>query len=366
MKILFLSNHFLTVYLFRRELIESLMDKGYEVYIAMPHDEKDYFAKKGCKVIEFPLDRHGMNPVKDFKLILRYIQTIKKINPDLILSYTIKPNIYGGICCKLLNKPFIPNITGLGVGMDKNIFIQKLLIYMYRLAFNRQKYVFVQNESNREFMEKNKIHPENCILIPGSGVNLNQYNLMQYPPDDTVEFFFIARVMKAKGIEEYIEAAKYCKKKKYNVKFHVLGFCEDEYEKKLKELQKQEILIYHGMSDNILKFQKINHCTINPSYHEGMSNVLLETAACGRPSLCSDIPGCNEIIDDNKSGFLFKPQDAQSLIYAIEKFLKLTYDERRKMGVNAHDKVKKKFDRNIVVNKYISVINKLLGDKINE
>lgn len=362
-RILILSNHFLTLYLFRQELIERLKKDNHEIYLAMPSDDNDFFKNKKCNVILTDVDRHGMNPLKDFKLFTKYYKIIKKIKPSIILSFTIKPNIYGGIASKLLNVDFIPNITGLGTAMNKNVFIQKFLVYMYRLSFDKQKYVFVQNESNKYFMENNRIKPKNIILIPGSGVDLKKHHVYDYPNDNIVKFFFIARVMKDKGIEEFIEAAQYFKKNKYNTEFHILGFCEDEYEERLKILQQDGVLIYHGMCDDLSDFQKINSCTIHPSYHEGMSNVLLETSAHGRPSLCSNIPGCKEIIDDGVCGYLFESQNAKTLIQAIKKFLKLSWEQRKIMGLSARKKVEKEFDRNIVINTYLKYINKIEREK---
>lgn len=357
-KIVILANHFLTIHRFRNELVDRLIAEGFEVHIVIPEDENDFFTKKGCKVAKVSVDRHGINPIKDLALMIKYFKIIKKISPDVVLTYTIKPNIYGGICCKLLKVPILQNITGLGVAVNKGGMLKALLVFLYKIAFNKQRCVFVQNDDNLTFLHNNNITPFTYRKIPGSGVNLSKYTVLDYPEDEKVKFLFIARIMKSKGIDEFIEAATHFKGK--NVSFHVLGFCEDEYAEQLKKLQEEDVLIYHGMVDNVLEFHKTAHCTINPSYHEGMSNVLLEASACGRPCLCSNIPGCKEIVDDGKNGFLFEPKNAQSLIDSIEKFLVLSTQERKKMGLHARSKVENEFDRNTVIEVYLDEINKIM------
>ena len=360
-KILFLATHFISLYSTRRELIQELCEQGYDVYLSLPEsDDNKFFTDLGCKILPIKVDRRGTNPFKDIFVILNYFKTIRKLKPDIILSYEIKPNIYGGVAtfgCKI---PQLANITGLGTAIEDGGILSKLVVLFYRFAFGRVRTVFVQNESNLEFCRKNKIVKENYILIPGSGVNLAQHCFEEYPSsDDKTIFLIIGRVMKSKGADEILEAAEYIKSRYDNVIFRFIGFCEDEeYQMKVSSAVYKGIVEYYGNQTDVHPFIKESHATILPSYHEGMSNVLLETAATGRPVLASDIPGCRETFDPYVSGIPFEPKDSKDLIRAIEEFIAMSHDKRKAMGIAGRKKVEEQFDRQIVVNKYIEVIEK--------
>lgn len=220
---------------------------------------------------------------------------------------------------------------------------------------------FFQNKENEEFIIKKKIISGNHRIIPGSGVNLDYYSLLDYPSDETINFLFIARVMKEKGIDQYLEAADYIKVKYPNTVFHILGFCEDAYEDKLKEMQAKDIIKYHGMQSDVRRFHKISHCTIHPTYYpEGMSNVLLESAASGRPVITTNRSGCREIVDNDVNGYIVLQQNSKDLIEKIDKFLSLDYKTKRQMGLAGRKKVVNEFDRKIVVYSYLEEIEKAL------
>ena len=196
--------------------------------------------------------------------------------------------------------------------------------------------------------------------MPGSGVNLNHFLPLEYPSSGAIEFVYISRIMEDKGIDEFLNAAEFIKNKYPNTKFHICGFLDGDYETTISEYQDKEIIEYHGMIQDVRTILEKTHCTILPSYHEGMSNALLESAASGRPVLASDIPGCRETFDEGISGFGFEPRSTESLIQAIEKFIKLPYEEKRAMGEAGRRKVEKEFDRQIVVDAYMQEIEKIL------
>lgn len=358
-KVLILVNLDYTIYNFRRELVESLLQIGYDVYVISPCGP---LIKKliylGCKHIKVALDRHGTNPIKDLKLLYNYISTIKKINPDIVLTYTIKPNIYGGIACRLARVPYIACITGLGGAMVNSMFKTFFLLNLYRIALKKSSCVFFQNKDDMSFFKQKKIVKANYRLIPGSGVNLEQYRLLKYPDDGTVQFLFISRIRKDKGIDEYLDAAYHIKQKYPATQFHVLGFCEDNYEEKLSMFEKMGIIKYHHWVGDIIRFYEIAHCIIHPTYYpEGMSNVLLESAACGRPSIATDRTGCREVIDDGINGYLVKPKDLEDLINKIELFLTLKKENRKKMGLAGRIKVERNFNRDTVIASYVEQIS---------
>lgn len=359
-EVVILSNHHAYTYNFRKEVIIKLLEENYKVHIVLPYGEKVELLKQmGCECIDLQLDRRGMNPITDFKLLYNYYKIIKRIKPAAILSYTIKPNVYGGIVSRTLKIPFFPNITGLGTAVGKESMLQKLLLTMYRIAYKNAKCVFFQNEDNQEFFKQNKIAIRNAKLIPGSGVNTEYFDLLPYPSGKTIEFVFISRIMKEKGIDQYLEAATYITGKYPNTKFHVLGFCEEAYEQKLKYMQDQGIIHYHGMQNDVREFHRISHCIIHPTYYpEGMSNVLLESAASGRPIITTNRSGCREIVDDSINGFIVQQENSKDLIDKIEKFINLDYEKKKQMGVLGREKIEGEFNREIVVRAYLEEIEK--------
>ena len=360
-KILILANKDITLLFFRQELIQKLFENGHSVYVSFPESEKiDIFKKMGCMFIHTDVDRHGTNPVEDSKLFFKYLKILKEIKPDFVFTYTIKPNIYGGIACRIRKIKCIANITGLGSSSQNTGLVNKIVLFLYKISFKKMYRIFCQNEENMQYLINNKISKEKIKLIPGSGVNLDKYKLLKYPGDKTIEFLFIGRVMKTKGIEEYFDTAKYIKKKYPNTVFHVLGFCEEDYQDVLNNLTDEGIIIYHGLQDSTVPFLEKAHCTIHPTYYpEGMSNVLLESCASGRPIITTNRAGCKEIIEDGINGYLVKEKDSKDLIKKVEKFIRLSNNEKKQMGLNGRKKVEKEFDRNIVVNAYLKEIEEI-------
>lgn len=367
-KVLFLVNHDVVIYNFRLEIVEKLLEENYQVYISSPYGERiDDLKKIGCKYIETPVSRHGTNITEDFKLLLHYREIMKVIRPDVVLTFTIKPNIYGGMAARILNIPYIANITGLGTAVENDGILQKITVLLYKVAFQKIKRVFFQNEENQQFFVDKKIASEKHELLPGSGVNLERFPLLEYPVDEVVRFVFISRIMKEKGIDQYLEAAKYIKQKYPNTEFHICGFCEEAYEETLNEYEEKGIIIYHGMVRNVVDILKDMHCTIHPTFYpEGMSNVLLESAASGLPIITTDRSGCRELVDDKKNGYVIQQKNSQDLINKIKTFLTLSYFEKKSMGETGREKVELEFDRIIIVNAYLNVIESIIKNRGSE
>ena len=358
-KVLMLGNHEIVIYNFRKELIERMIQEGYEVYVALPYGPKVELLKEmGCKFVDTPINRRNTNPVEDLKVFLNYIKVLKEVKPDVVLTYTVKPNVYGGIACRIKKIPYICNVTGLGSGYLNGGIVQKVVQILSKLAFRKANKVFFQNTADRDLLVQQGVVKDNYDLLPGSGVNLETYKVLPYPPEDQpINFNFVARVMKDKGIDEYLEAAKIIKEKYPNVEFNVIGMIDQpHYEEILKKYEEDGIIKYHGFQTDMMPFIERCNCMINPSYTEGMSNVLLENAACGRPLIASYIPGCKEIICNNLNGFLFEVKNFNDLVLKIEKFIGLKYEEKVIMGKRGSEKVIAEFDRQIVINKYIESI----------
>ena len=353
------SNHPTYTYNLRKEIIEKLLEANHKIYLVLPDGDKmDRLKKKGCEFIDQPLNRRGKNIITDLKLLLAYNRIVKRIKPDIALTYTIKPNIYGGLVCRLQKIPTIANVTGLGTALINEGFIQKLLVQRYRFA--KINCIFFQNENNYSFFRAKKILTGRHRIIPGSGVNLEEYPFEGYPIDDgTVRFLFIGRIMEAKGIQELIEAVKIVKRKYKNVQFDAIGFFEEIQEKRMKKLKELELINFQGVVENVHDYIKKSHAVILPSHHEGMANVLLEAAATGRPVLASNIPGCIETFDEGVTGFGFEAKNAKAVADALIKFINLPYSQKQAMGIKSREKMEKFFDRKIVVNAYLEEINKI-------
>lgn len=373
MRILILANNDIGLYKFRKELLQELIypesyiegrkSKSCEVFISLP--EGTYVAelqKIGCRFINTPVDRRGMNPIRDLKLLNQYRKILNRIEPDVVLTYTIKPNIYGGLICRFARVPYILNITGLGTSIENNNFMSKIIIGMYKFGIHKADTVFFQNDVNKHFFEKKGLVIDQGVLIPGSGVNLNEHCFEEYPEENgETRFLFIGRIMRDKGIGEYLNCAEKIKKEYPNTVFSIIGrYEEDEYKIIIDKLEQQGVIKYYGQQDDVHSFIKQHHALVLPSYHEGLSNVLLEGSASGRPVLASNIPGCKETFDNKITGLGFSPHNSNALIAAVKTFLQMPYEKKKNMGLNARRKIEKEFDKKIVVKAYLAAISKIL------
>ena len=361
-----ISNDHAWTYNLRREIIQALLDCGHRVTIIVGYGKKiDDLKAMGCDFVDIPVDRHGMNPFHELSLARKYKKALKELKPDVVLTYTIKPNIYGGYVCGKQKIPFIANITGLGTVVENKGVMQKVVMQMLLTGLKRASMVFFQNTENMEFLVGRGAVRGRYDLLPGSGVNMSHFSLLPYPADGIVEFVFISRIMKEKGIDQYLDAAMAIREKFPNTRFHICGFCEQAYETKISELSEKGIIIYHGMVDDVREILKITHCTIHPTYYpEGLSNVLLESSACARPIITTNRSGCREVIDPGVNGFIVNQRDSHDLIRKIEEFMALSWEERKNMGLRGREKVAREFDRNIVVNRYLETVAELT-DKSN-
>lgn len=369
MRVLILANNDVGLYKFRKELLQELIHPGSyiegrkaspcKVFVTFPDGKYVYELQRiGCKFINTPMDRRGMNPFKDLKLLNQYRIILKKVKPDIVLTYTIKPNIYGGLLCRLKKYDYIPNVTGLGTSIENNTLMSNIILLLYKIGLCSAKTVFFQNAVNHSIFKQKKIVGNNGRIVPGSGVNLKEHCFEEYPIDDgRLRFLFIGRIMKDKGIGEFIECAEYIKKKYPYIEFDVLGdFDEEIFRPRIEELNRIGIIHYYGQQNDVHSFIKSHHATILPSYHEGLSNVLLETSAAGRPVIATNVAGCVETYDDGVSGIGFKPRSCEALINAVEKFIAIPYGQKKEMGIAARQKVENEFDKKIVVESYLDAI----------
>ncbi|MHB1484501.1 MAG: glycosyltransferase [Saccharofermentanales bacterium] len=366
-KVLILVNHDVVIYNFRKELVERLVSDGAEVHLSSPYGKRiDELKAMGCHYIDTEIDRRGTSIFRDMKLLFFYRRLMKDIRPDIVLTYTIKCNIYGGMASKAYRIPYIANITGLGSAVGKPGLMSGITVFLYKIAFRRISVLFFQNTGNMAFFAANRIAEGRHRLIPGSGVNLAEHKFEEYPPEsDTVRFLFIGRIMKEKGIEELIDAAVFIKEKYAGsgrtILFDAIGFCEDEYKEKAASLEKNGAIRFYGTVGDVHSFIRDCNAVVLPSYHEGMANVLLEGASTGRPVLASAINGCIETFDEGVSGFGFMPRNSADLEDKLIRFIELPYEKKKEMGRAGRAKMEAEFDRNVVVAAYMDEINRICG-----
>lgn len=351
MKILILANFDVGLYQFRRELIAALL-KDHQVVLSLPDgDLVRPLEAMGCRFCDTPVDRRGIDPGKDLKLLAGYISLLRREKPDLVITYTIKPNIYGGMACRLLGIPYAANITGLGTAFQKQGALRKLVTTLYRLALRGAKVVFFENQGNMQtFLEEKIVAAGKCKCLNGAGVNLEHYAPAPYPQEETpVRFLFIGRVMAEKGVDELFAAMERLHHEGCGCTLDVLGHFEEHYEGKIRKGETEGWLRYHGQQKDVRPFIENAHCFVLPSWHEGMANTNLECAAMGRPLITSDIHGCKEAVVKDVSGFLCQPKDADSLYAAMKRFLALGQKDREAMGLAGRRHMEEVFDKKKVV-----------------
>lgn len=351
-KILILANNDVGLYKFRKELIVKLLERKNEVYISLPEGKLvEPLVDLGCKFIDTPIERRGMNPIQDLKLLLKYRKMIKEIKPTYVITYTIKPNIYGGIAGRVKGVPYAINITGLGTAFERDNIVLKIVVALYKIACKKAKVVFFENESIKEvFLDKKIIDASKAYVLNGAGVNVDEYTFADYPSErETTRFLFVGRIMKEKGVEELFKAAQMLKEQNVDMCVDIVGPYEEDYKEMIDRLQNNQIISYHGYQEDVKPFIQRCHCFVLPSYHEGMANTILEAGAMGRPLIVSDIPGCREAVKEGINGFLCEKANVESLCSKMREFVGVDYEAKEKMGKQAHDYIVNKFNRSDVV-----------------
>lgn len=362
--ILILANNDLGLCRFRKDLIMRLLELGFKVYISLPDGELiAELERLGCVFLDTAVDRRGMNPLNDGRLFRTYCDMLRRIKPDMVITYTVKPNIYGGLACRRLGIPYAANITGLGSAIENGGMLRRFVLSLYKPALKGASVVFFENAGNRDALVSSGVVPVGRdVVLNGAGVNLSDYTLRPYHKQGAVRFLFAGRVMHEKGVDELFSAAGRLKQELGDgVEFHIAGSFEEAYKPLMNELEAAGTVEYHGYCPDIGSLYDMASCVVLPSYHEGMSNVLLEAAASGRPLITSDIPGCREAVEDGLSGFLCPPQDADRLYDAMKRFAALDPEARCEMGLRGRRLMESKFDKSAVVGKTVGSLG-ILND----
>lgn len=361
MKILVLANHYNTLRIFRRELLQKMSDFNYEIVVSLPEtddENRKIIESYGCRiVIEPEMERRGNNPFKDLALLRNYIKLIKAEKPDKIITYTIKCNIYGAQAAKICKVPCYCNVTGLGSAFQNENFTKKMVSVMYKFSMNKADKIFFENSGNRDtLVNAGIVRKEQTVVMPGAGVNLDEFDETPYPGEDEIRFIFVGRIMMEKGVNELFYAIKKLKQEYDNLQFDFIGWYEDDYEDTVKELQEKGLINFYGFQPDVKPFIEKAHCVVLPSWHEGMSNTLLEGASMCRPLITNNIHGCLEAVQDGITGFLAEVKDEESLYTAMKKFVELPYEERKQMGILGRQRMEELFDKYKVVEKTLQEV----------
>ena len=359
----------------RKKLIKRLFETGHSLYAICVLNEKDcsLLEDLNIKVFSIKFNPRAKNPFDDIKLFLTYKKLFKQISPDVVLSYNIKPNIYGALSAKVLNINIIANITGLGKIFDRESLIQKLVCCLYRKAFNFEKcFVFFQNDDDRKLFLSRKIIriEDKTDVLPGSGVDLDFFSPKAIKnnssPQKIIRFSFLGRLIVSKGIRLFIEAANIISKKYDFCIFNIAGsYIEDDpdfiQKEELKKATQNKAIVYYGQVDDVRTFlAEHTDCVVFPSYYrEGVPRVLLEASSMGKPIIVSDSVGTREPCKDGENGFLVKSQNVDDLVEKISVFLALDEKAKEKMGIASRHIAEKCFSDEIVIEKYLNQIQSI-------
>lgn len=352
------------IYNFRIGLLKSFMDEGYDIYVISPRDKySDKLIEMGFNYCDIQLNNKGSNPLEDLKLIYLYFRLLKKIKPDFFFLFTIKPNIYGNIAAKILGIPVISNISGLGTVFLNDSITSTIAKILYRFSIPFAKTVFFQNQDDLDLFVKLKIvNKLRCDLLPGSGIDLDKFKSTKERTKNTSEVIFtlIARMVKDKGVIEFIEAAGLVNKSYPNARFLLIGPYYPGNPTAIDETILASIsndyIKYLGSSDNIIQEIDQSDCVVLPSYREGLSRVLLEAASMAKPIITTDVPGCREVVKDGETGYLCKAKNSKDLARKIIMVCSMGSQERITMGKKGRQLVEKNFNEQLVINKYKEIV----------
>lgn len=364
MRIILFTNTSWNIYNFRAGLIRALQKAGHEVHALAPEDAySSHLTAMGCVYHPVKMRNTGSNPWFDFQLIGNIYRLYRKISPQIILHYTVKPNIYGTMVAKYLGIPSISTVSGLGTVFLTSGKTSSLVRQLYKLAFKYPKKIFFQNQSDLElFRSHHLIQKGNFDLVPGSGIDIRRYTPLLPPPvSPPFVFLMMARLIEEKGIREYLEAARLLKDKRLPVNCRLLGAYEPKHKRSisLNEIASSPVE-YLGETEDVRKYLDASHAVVLPSYREGLPKSLLEAAAMQKPIIASDVPGCREVVKNQINGLLCRPRDAIDLAAKMEKLQSSSFKELEEMGTAGRSLVKERFNQDLVNNIYLKAIAELV------
>ena len=364
MKVAIVLNTSWNIYNFRMNFIRAMQAKGYEIHAIAPTDDyTPLLVEAGCIYHPVKMDSRGANPIKDSALIFELWSIYRKVKPDIILHYTIKPNVYGTLAASLLKIPVINNVCGLGTVFLKDNFVSAIAIGLYKLAFRFPKKIFFQNPEDMDLFVNRGLSPkETADLLPGSGIDLERFKPKEFKRNSAFTFLLISRLITDKGIMEYIEAVKKLKAKGVNARFQILGAKDPQHKRGIQlsvidEWIRTNTVEYLGTSNDVRKFIHEADCIVLPSYREGTPRTLLEAASSGKPIIATDVPGCHQVVSHNFNGLLCQMKNATDLAEKMDTMTALSDDTLKQFGENGRKKMEQEYDESRVINKYMEALS---------
>ncbi|WP_205500150.1 glycosyltransferase family 4 protein [Rufibacter psychrotolerans] len=368
MRIAIVINKSWNIFNFRLSLVKALMAAGHEVVAIAPEDA--YSAKlvaEGCKFVPLPMESKGTNPIKDMLLVRKFLKAYKSVQPDVILQYTIKPNIYGSIAAKLAGIPTINNVSGLGTVFIVQNLVSKIAMALYRFSFQFPDKVFFQNSDDQAlFLDRKLVRDSITEVIPGSGINTQKYQPAAFQRREPFVFLMVSRALYEKGLVEYVEASKILKAKYPDLRIQLLGAIDEEGNIGIKRTLVEQWanegwLEYLGTSDDVASVVHGADCVVLPSYREGTPRTLLEAAAMGKPIVTTNVPGCKETVIDGYNGYLCEVRNGADLAAKMEQVYLLSDQELQNMGQKSRRLAEEKFDEKFVIDRYFAAIEGATG-----
>jgi glycosyltransferase involved in cell wall biosynthesis len=366
MKIVISLNTSWNIYNFRMNFVKALLAEGHEVHTVAPADDFTHrLTAAGCIHHNVRMDSRGANPIKDLGLIIEFFLIYRKIRPDIVLHYTIKPNIYGTMAAAMLRIPVINNVCGLGTVFLKEGIVSKVALALYKWSFRYPRKVFFQNPDDyKQFVERGLVPAGIADLLPGSGVDLDRFYAAAYKRNQKFTFLLISRLITDKGIYEFVDAVKKLKNEGMDARFQILGPKDPTHNRGIKlktidEWVNSGVIEYLGTAEDVRQFIHTADCVVLPSYREGVPRTLLEAASSGRPIVTTDVPGCHQVVEHNYNGLLCQVKDANDLAAKMQQIASMEERDLRKMGENGRRKAELEFSEARVIEKYVEAIRRV-------
>jgi glycosyltransferase involved in cell wall biosynthesis len=364
MRIAVVLNTSWNIYNFRMNFIKTLLAAGHEVHTIAPTDDyTKYLIEAGCIHHKIKMDSRGANPLKDSALIIELLATYRSVRPDIVLHYTIKPNVYGTLAASILNIPVINNVCGLGTVFLKRDIVSAIAMFLYKISFRFASKVFFQNSDDLKlFVSKKLVKKESADLLPGSGIDLSRFQPMQYKRNNRFTFLMISRLISDKGVYEYVDAIKKLRSSGVDAKFQILGAMDPQHRRGIQSDVVQNwidhnLVEYLGNTDDVRPYISNADCIVLPSYREGTPRTLLEAASSCKPIIATDVPGCNHVVADDYNGLLCKLKDADDLAMKMRIMAGLDDEKLKSFGSNGRRKMETEYCESVVINKYLAALD---------
>ena len=357
---------------FRMSLVAALQAAGCKVTVLAPMDDNAAALREaGCHVIPVRFDSQGVSVIRDLRSVLDLGLALHRERPDVVLGFTVKPNIYGSLAARVFGVAVINNISGLGTVFIRGGWLTAVVRLLYAMALRGSTRVFFQNPDDlRLFRELRLVQPGQADLLPGSGVDLSRFRpvpLTRRRSGEPFGFLLVARLLWDKGIAEFVEAARLVRRTHPRARFQLLGAHDTGNpaavdRATMEAWAKEGVVEYLGATTDVRPHLKQADCVVLPSYREGTPRALLEAAAMGRPLIATDVPGCREVVEDGVNGYLCKVRDVDDLAHAMMRMIRLPPDQRTSMGAAGRERIERQFDEQLVIARYLAALEDLLAN----